>query len=248
MESPKIVQQRPSGKVCGLIVARGGSKGIPHKNIVPLCGRPLLLYTVDAALSAKTLDRVIISTDDEQIAAVARDAGVEVPFMRPAEFAQDDTPHFQVIEHAALWLRDNWPEYEIIVGLQPTSPFRGADIIDEAVEKLIQLNADAVFTVREPDTPPDAMLILDGDAVRFRTNASLNEGGSPDGQKTYYMKNGACEVYRRDIVIEQKRLYGQGDNVAVVVMSKLESLDIDDPIDLVIAEAVMAQRGQLEGH
>ncbi len=248
MESPKIVQQRPSGKVCGLIVARGGSKGIPHKNIVPLCGRPLLLYTVDAALSAKTLDRVIISTDDEEIAAVARDAGVEVPFMRPAEFAQDDTPHFQVIEHAALWLRDNWPEYEIIVGLQPTSPFRGADIIDEAVEKLIQLNADAVFTVREPDTPPDAMLILDGDAVRFRTNASLNEGGSPDGQKTYYMKNGACEVYRRDIVIEQKRLYGQGDNVAVVVMSKLESLDIDDPIDLVIAEAVMAQRGQLEGH
>lgn len=233
-------------KVCGLIVARGGSKGIPRKNIVPLCGRPLLLYTVDAALSAKTLDRVIISTDDDEIAAVAQDAGVEVPFKRPAELAQDDTTHFRVIEHAAVWLRDNWPEYEIIVGLQPTSPFRGAHIIDEAVEKLVRLNADSVFSVREPDTPPGAMLVLDEDALRLPSSASVNDVEGADGRKTYYMKNGACEAYRRDIVIEQKRLYGQGDNVAVVVMSKLESLDIDDPVDLVIAEAVMAQRERLE--
>jgi CMP-N,N'-diacetyllegionaminic acid synthase len=233
-------------KVCGLIVARGGSKSIPRKNIAPLCGRPLLLYTVDAALAAKTLDRVIISTDSEEIAAIAREAGVEVPFMRPPELAQDDTRHFEVIEHAALWLRDNWPEYGIIVGLQPTSPFRGAHIIDEAVEKLRRLNADAVFTVREADTGPEKMLVIDEDCVRPPGGICHAHVENDGGHRTCYMKNGACEVYRRDLVIEQKRLYGSGDNVAVVVMSKLESLDIDDPLDLVIAEAVMAQRGRLE--
>ena len=135
----------------------------------------------------------------------------------------------------------------MLAAMQPTSPFRGANIIDEAVEKLIRLNADSVFSVREPDTPPEAMLVLEDDAVRFRTRPYQNELEGTDGRKTCYMKNGACEVYRRDIVIEQKRLYGQGDNVAVVVMSKLESLDIDDPVDLVIAEAVMAQWEHLEG-
>ncbi|MCI0709847.1 MAG: acylneuraminate cytidylyltransferase family protein, partial [Chloroflexi bacterium] len=113
--------------ILGLIPARGGSKSIPRKNIVPLAGKPLLAYTCEAALDSAMLSRVILSTDDDEIAQVGRDCGVDVPFMRPTSLAQDDTGSVSVAQHAIHWLaeNDNW-QTDILVLLQPTSPLRTA--------------------------------------------------------------------------------------------------------------------------
>src|SRR3989344_1993183 len=120
--------------ILGIITARGGSKGIPRKNIKDLCGKPLIAYTIEAAKDSGVFSRLIISTDDQEIADVAKQYGAELPFMRPAELAQDATPHVPVLQHAVSWLRDNehfFPDYVMI--LQPTSPMRQDFHIKEAV-------------------------------------------------------------------------------------------------------------------
>ena len=122
--------------ILGLITARGGSKGIPRKNIIPIAGRPLLAYTCLAALaSCKYISHLILSTDDDEIAGVGREYGVEAPFMRPPEIAGDNTPSIAVAQHAIRWLteHENWTA-DILVLLQPTSPLRQSHHIDEAVE------------------------------------------------------------------------------------------------------------------
>ena len=134
--------------ILGLITARGGSKSIPHKNIVPLNGRPLLAYTADAALHSAHITRVILSTDDEQIAQVGRACGVEVPFMRPAELATDTATSLGVAQHAIRWLADQagW-QADILVILQPTSPLRTARHLDDALSAMIA--ADAIGDSRK---------------------------------------------------------------------------------------------------
>ena len=137
-------------KILGVITARGGSKRLPGKNIRPLGGKPLIAWTAEAALESRFIKRVLLSTDDPQIAEVVQKWGVEVPFIRPASLAQDDTPHIPVLEHAIHWLKENQgacPDYLFI--LQPTSPLRTAEDIDSAIEIAIQKNADAVIGVCE---------------------------------------------------------------------------------------------------
>ncbi|MEK9195421.1 MAG: acylneuraminate cytidylyltransferase family protein, partial [Patescibacteria group bacterium] len=123
--------------ILALIPARGGSKGIPKKNIKLLGGKPLIVWSIEVAKQSRYIDRIIVSTDNEEIAEVARSAGAEVPFLRPAEIAQDLTPDMPVFEHALAWLRENdnfIPEF--IVHLRPTGPLRTAKEIDEAIEML----------------------------------------------------------------------------------------------------------------
>ena len=118
-------------EVLALIPARGGSKGIPRKNLMPLAGRPLIAYSIEQATSARHITRVIVSTDDEEIARVARDHGAEVPFMRPPEFALDLSPDIDVFRHALTWLRDNESYVpELVVHLRPTGPVRRIELID----------------------------------------------------------------------------------------------------------------------
>ena len=113
--------------ILGLITARGGSTSIPKKNIALLGGRPLVCRTIEAAQGSALLDRALVSTDSEEIAAVCREHGAEVSFMRPAALAQDDTPHIPVVQHALNWLKDNrGEEYDYVMILQPTSPLRAA--------------------------------------------------------------------------------------------------------------------------
>lgn len=134
-----------------IIPARGGSKGIPHKNIMPLCGKPLIAYTINAAHKATQIDATIVSTDDQVIADVAIAHGADVPFLRPAEFATDQATDLDYLRHALQWVRThrNWnPEY--IVLLQPTSPSRTAQDIDNAIELLKKTGADSVRTMIVP--------------------------------------------------------------------------------------------------
>jgi CMP-N-acetylneuraminic acid synthetase len=134
-------------RVLGLIPARGGSKGIPNKNIRLLCGKPLLAYTAEAALHAQSLERVILSTDSEAIAKVGEEWGLEVPFMRPANLAKDDTPTLAVVQHAIQWIEAQGQIYDAICLLQPTNPLRTTSDIDACVSLLAQSSADSVISV-----------------------------------------------------------------------------------------------------
>ncbi len=134
-------------EVLGLIPARGGSKGVPRKNLRLLCGKPLLQYTAEAALAARRLSRVILSTDDEEIAAIGRRCGLEVPFLRPAELAADDSSTLPVVQHAVRWMESHMARFEAICLLQPTTPLRRAEDIDACIVLLEQSGADSVVTV-----------------------------------------------------------------------------------------------------
>ena len=225
-------------EILGLIPARGGSKSIPRKNIVPLAGRPLLAYTCDAALSSRTLTRVILSTDDDEIAAVGRDCGVEVPFSRPPELAQDDTPALPVIEHALHWLEEHQSyRPEVIVLLQPTSPLRRAKHIDGAVNLLLKTKADSVVSLVEVPhqyNPISVMKIEDGRLVPFlpgEGNRVLRRQDKP----RVYARNGPAVLATRTSVIERTgSLYGQ--LLVPYIMDWPESLDIDTPVDVLLAE------------
>src|SRR3989344_675046 len=146
-------------KVLGLILARGGSKSIPKKNIKLLGGKPLLVHTIEKAKAAKYIDRLILSTDDVEIAKLAKRHGCEVPFFRPADLAQDDSTDYEAFRHALNWLKENenW-QPEFIVHLRPTHPFRKSKHIDQGIEMLNDNpKADAVWTVGVPPVTPHKM-------------------------------------------------------------------------------------------
>ena len=130
-------------KILALIPARGGSKGIPRKNIVNLCGKPLIAYSIEQALASKWINRVIVSTDDEEIVAISRQYGAEVPFMRPEEFAQDLSPDIDVFRHALQWLETNEGYIpDIVLNHRPVCPIRKVETIDRAIELFINTQHD----------------------------------------------------------------------------------------------------------
>lgn len=233
-------------KVLGIITARGGSKGIPGKNIKPLIGKPLIAYTIEAAQQANVFDRLIVSTDDEHIAAVARQYGCDVPFIRPQELAQDRTPHLPVLQHAVTWLKDNenyLPEY--VMTLQPTSPLRQSFHIKEAVELIVKTGADSVLSVapiHEHFVPhksmvigKDGMLMLfSGDPVRKRTNRRQDLSAA-------YWSVGAIYLFKTNLMFDAADPNCYGDRVAPYIMENKYIVDIDEPEDWEVAERAMAK-------
>ena len=148
-----------TGEVLALIPARGGSKGIPRKNLVPFAGKPLVVWTIEQALACPAITRVIVSTDDDEIAAVAKEAGAEVPFKRPAEFAQDLSADIDVFRHAVDWLiREEQYHCELLVHLRPTGPLRSVERIGEAIELMLaHPEADSLRSVSWPTQSPYKM-------------------------------------------------------------------------------------------
>ncbi len=137
-------------RILGVITARGGSKGIPRKNIKILSGKPLISYTIEAAQKSKYLTRTIVSTDDETIAQTARQCGGEVPFLRPASLAEDTSTSLPVVQHALNWIKEQQhEEYDYVLILQPTSPLRTATDIDACITKIIDTQADSVMSMVE---------------------------------------------------------------------------------------------------
>ena len=210
--------------VLGLIPARGGSKGIPGKNLVPVGGKPLLAWTVEAALGATELTRVVVSTDDDEIASAA---GVEVR-RRPAELAADDTPMLDVVHHAVTELGP-----DVVVLLQPTSPLRRAEHVDACVRLLLESGADAVVSVVEVPHRfrPDSLMDVVGGRVVARGSARTRQE-----KELVYARNGPAVLARRADRIDDD-LYG-GD-VRPFVMDARDSLDVDDPADVELAEALI---------
>lgn len=146
-------------KVLAIIPARGGSKSIPKKNIYPILGKPVIFYTIEAAKRSKLIDRIIVSTDDKEIADIARGFGAEIPFLRPKELAEDNTPDLPVFQHALYWLKKN-EDYQpdIVIHLWPTSPFRKNGDIDKAIKLFLENpSADSIRSVTTPSQTPFKM-------------------------------------------------------------------------------------------
>ena len=234
-------------KILGIITARGGSKGIPGKNLKPLAGRALLAYTIDAARDSGALDRVILSTEDAAIAAAGRSLGCDVPFTRPAHLSQDDTPHLPVIQHAAQWLRDHAGyQPDAVMILQPTSPLRSADDIAAAARLLESSGADSVVSVSEVSAHahPMRMLRVDdrGNAVLFATGEPVRRriNRRQDLPQAWVM-NGAIYACRTSVLFDaEPSLYG--DRVVAYPMPAERSVSIDDFEDWAAAERALARR------
>lgn len=226
-----------SGSIVGLITARGGSKTIPRKNVMPVGGQPLIAWTIQAALESR-LDGLIVSTDDAEIAAVSREWGGEVPFTRPAELAGDASPHIDVVVHAAQWLVDNrQPSPDYIMLLQPTSPLRSAQDIDAALDLARTGDAPAVVSVTSVEQHPYLMKEKD-EAGRLKDFMPSDIGYlRRQALPPLYAPNGAIYLVRTEIILEQKTFWPEG--TIGYEMPPERSLDVDTPWDLELVRLVM---------
>lgn len=227
--------------VLGIVPARGGSKGVPDKNIRPLLGRPLLAYTAAAARASGVVDRLIASTDSAAIAEVARDAGVEVPFLRPASLAQDDTPMLPVIEHAVRTLASDGWTADVIVLLQPTSPLRRPAHIRDAVTLLETSGADSVVTVVEVPRhlSPDYVMRIEEGRLRPFLDGGLRITRRQDARPAY-ARDGTVYTCRRGTLDRFGTLYGE--DCRPLLIDADDSLSIDSLADWLDAERRLAAR------
>lgn len=235
-----------TGKVLGLVTARGGSKGLIDKNIRPLAGRPLIAWTLAAAHESTgsgpgCLDRVVVSTDSERIADICRQHGAETPFCRPADLARDDSPHIDVVLHALEWLRRHEsyvPEWVML--LQPTSPFRTAADIRESIELANSRGAPAVVSVCETHAHPYLARSLGSDgAMTAFIQCPIGYARRQDLPAAYAL-NGAIYLVRREILCSKKTLEPPG--AIGYVMPPDRSHQIDTAWDLRIAEFIARDR------
>lgn len=237
-------------KILGVITARGGSKGIPGKNIKLLLGKPLIWWTIDAAKKSGVFDRLIVSTDDEAIAKICRESGVEVPFTRPAELAQDKTPHLPVMQHAVSYLKEKEgyePDYVMI--LQPTSPARQAFHIKEAVDLIVKTGADSVLSVYEmPESfhPHKALILGEDGMLKLVTGVPVRHRAirRQDLPKAYWSV-GAIYLFKTSLLFDKEPNF-YGDKVAPYVLDRKYVVDINELADWPVAEEAMSNIANYE--
>lgn len=233
-------------RVLGLIPARGGSKGVHRKNIRLLCGKPLIEYTAKSALTARKLSRVILTTDDEEIAEVGRRCGLEVPFLRPAELARDDTPTLPVVQHAIRFLEEQGEQYDACCLLQPTNPLRRPDHIDACIDLFVEQEADAVVTVLPvPHKYNPHWVYFQHEKGKLYLSTGERE---PLSQRQLlppaFHRDGSIYVIRRDVLIKQNSLFG--DRLFGYLLSSEETVNIDNLEDLIEAEKLLHKLDHLK--
>jgi CMP-N-acetylneuraminic acid synthetase len=233
-------------KVLAVIPARGGSKGLPGKNLKLLNGKPLIYYMINAALNCNKLDKVVCSTDDKQIAEVARECGAEVPFLRPAEFATDSSPLNPVMKHVMNYYDENNWRSDVVVSLQPTNPLITPDIIDTAVSVYMETNCDSVasVTIISHGHPYRAKKLLDNKRLidfcpEFNGDRVINRQDRPPA----YAYNGAIYLRTRELLENWTgKDTGLGSDCRSVVVEPEKSVNIDTEFDFKLAELIMKDR------
>lgn len=228
-------------RVLGVITARGGSKGVPRKNIRPLGGKPLIAWTIDAARRSALLTDFLVSTEDEEIARVSREHDAPVPFLRPAELATDEAKSIPVVQHALDWLaREQDTSYDAVMILQPTSPFRTAGDIDAAIRLLAETGADSVMAmVKLEDFSPMKLKRIASDG---RILPLFGDEGRESAQR-----HAGEEVFKRNCAIYLTRTatFSRGDlfgaDSRAYVMPSERSVDINTPFDFLVAETLAAR-------
>lgn len=220
-----------------LIPARGGSKGIKKKNIIDLDGKPLISYTIKEALKSEYIDaeNIWCSTDDEEIAEVAKEYGAKIPFIRPHKLSEDDSSSASVATHALDWAKNNGIEFDYLMLLQPTSPLRTVEDIDSAIEIMKSKKADSVISLTEPGILPFNMKYLneDGSIRNYTENKYNRRQDMPD----IYGTNGAIYIVKPEILYNRNSFIG--DKNYGYVMNKEKSVDIDSNYDLKIARLLI---------
>jgi CMP-N,N'-diacetyllegionaminic acid synthase len=234
-------------KILALVPARGGSKSIPHKNIVPLGNKPLIAYVLDTLQRSRYINKVVVSTDDTQIAEVAEKAGAEVPFLRPREISQDSSPAMPLIFHAVKALQEmqNYVP-DVIVFLQPTSPFTRVGQIDSAIELLRESNADAVTTVVEAPHvfhPYNIRQVNADGTVNFFMPKEHDLYPTRQAKPKFYAF-GNVYVLKHQTLTNYGNLYGE--RCIPLVVDAVSAFDINDPVDLAIAECLLKLEQQNE--
>lgn len=218
-----------------IIPARGGSKRLPRKNSLALCGKPLITWSIEAAKLSQYLDTIVISSDDDRILDIAKASKVEI-LKRPLELAQDTSSTVDTIKHVLQY----HPNYDYIVLLQPTSPLRTSRHIDQAIEFLEQKNADAIISVSPTQHSPLWCNTLPDDKnMSHFLNDELKTKRSQD-LPTYYQLNGAIYICKTSSLLKENSLFLK-ENIFAFIMDKKSSIDIDDELDFLFAQAILEQ-------
>ena len=227
--------------ILGIIVARGGSKGLPGKHLMDLGGKPLIAYSIDSALSSKKLDKTILSTDDEEIRQTAINLGVEAPFLRPPEFAKDKSTVFPAIRHAVKWLQKNEnyrPEYILL--LQAASGvFRTPEDIDNCIDLILEKNADSVVTYTKPKQHPFWMkqLVDDGRLAEYIPGSENPVNLQRQWLPEVYYPTGSVYVAKTSMIEKQDSFYSK--NSYPYFIEQERAIDIDSLNDLLLARAII---------
>lgn len=222
-------------RILAIIPARGGSKGIPRKNIRLLGDKPLIAYSILPGRESKYIDRLIVSTDDQEIGEVARSFGVEVPFRRPADLASDTAKSLSVMQHAVRFCEEQEKnKYDFIVLLEPTGPLRIVSDIDGAIEKAVDTEADSVVGLMElEDANPVRVKKIINDHIECFCIPEP-EGLRRQDQEKAYLRNGSIYVFKRNSLVENNTLWGKESRP--YVMPRERSVNIDEEADFLVAE------------
>ncbi len=235
--------QSNSPRVLAVIPARGGSKGVPRKNIRPVCGKPLIAYTIETALAARHLfHRVIVSTDDEEIADVSRHYGAEVPFLRPADLATDQVAMLPVLQHAVRFVEaeDNI-KLSWVCLLQPTDPLRAVEDIEEAIRLGQEGGCDSVISVVQVFSVHPILMKQIEDGYLEPYCIEEKEGTRrQDYDPPAYMRNGAIYLTRRDVLLEQGSIWGH--TIRPYVMPPERSVGVDSELDMKLVELLLEEK------
>jgi N-acylneuraminate cytidylyltransferase len=228
-------------RMLGLINARGGSKGIPNKNIRPLGGKPLLAWSVDVARQCRSLATVVVSTDSDAIAAAATAVGARVPFMRPAHLAGDTALQIDAVRHAIDELEKRGERYDGIVILQPVAPFRTVDDVEGAISLFTTSGADSVISVMEvKGQHPATMYKMEADNLVTPLMAANTAGILRQQLPKIYWRTGSIYIVKRDVVVNRRSLYG--DDVRGYVVPEERSINLDTLFDWSFAEFYLQRR------
>ena len=229
--------------IVGFIFARGGSKGVPKKNIRQLAGKPLIAYAIEAAKQSKYMDRVIVSTEDEKIAGIALDFGAEVPFIRPMELAQDNSPEILAWRHAVQMLRkqDKSRKLNVFVSIPPTAPLRTVEDVDNCIRSFLDNDVDVVITVKHASRHPSFNMV------------SIDENGYTTlvlpPSKTIYRRQDASPMYdmatvayviNPQFIMKAKSIFD--GKIKSVIIPEERAVDIDTELDFQFAEYLMTNR------
>lgn len=234
-------------QVIALIPARAGSKRVPNKNIRLLGGKPLIAYTIEAALRSKNIDRIIVSTDSKKIASVAKEFGAEVPFLRPAKIAKSHSTEYEFHRHALDWLKaeENFvPDY--LVNLYPTSPFRTTDSIESAVDCILKdKRADTLRSVIKCSEHPYKMWVKRSHYMKalIPTKSRNTQTQAYHLLPEVFIQNASIYIVKSSVVLKYKSTIG--DRILPFVMSEEESVDINRPIDFEMAELLLKKKAYL---
>ena len=240
-----MISKQPTDqtKILAIIPARGGSKGVPRKNLRPIAGRPMIEYTIEVAREVSHLfHRVIVSTDDQEIASIARAAGADVPFMRPDDLASDKSPTLPVMQHAVDFVEQQDDiNIDWVCLLRPTSPLRNADDIEGAVDVALNGETDSVISVVQVHAVHPVLMkrIEDGRLLPFSVEepeGTRRQDLKPDA----YMRNGSIYVTRRDVLMNDNSIWGQ--SIQPYVMPEDRSVGVDSEMDLKLATLLIEER------